>query len=426
MALVVRVAAIASCLIILLVTCSAPLRMQSGSALRGAVAPARALTPFPALDLETVRVQPTRRPSSGVVVLPSPVTLPSPSPVLDTALNAQYTSSESLPLQPVNSALSIALDAYLQQLAASNFFSGAVLVAAKGQVLLSKGYGFANYETQQAATAQTRFRLASVTKQFTAAAILLLQNDSKLRVEDPICNYLANCPLQWQTVTIHHLLTHTSGIANYTDFAIFAQIETNSMSTDEIIALFRDLPLNFPPGSAFAYGNSGYVLLGKIVEQVSGQRYADFVQSRIFAPLGMADSGYDIGDMHALNGTRGYAGVAAPALALNTSTLHAAGALYASVEDLYRWDQALYTDTLLPATARAQFFSPNLSNYAYGWKVVGLQGGRFIYHPGNISGASTFIARYPDQQVTVIVLSNIEWVNAEGIAGHLAQVVLGN
>jgi CubicO group peptidase (beta-lactamase class C family) len=198
------------------------------------------------------------------------------------------------------------------------------------------------------------------------------------------------------------------------------------MSTDEIIALFRDLPLNFPPGSAFAYGNSGYVLLGKIVEQVSGQRYADFVQSRIFAPLGMADSGYDIGDMHALNGTRGYAGVAAPALALNTSTLHAAGALYASVEDLYRWDQALYTDTLLPATARAQFFSPNLSNYAYGWKVVGLQGGRFIYHPGNISGASTFIARYPDQQVTVIVLSNIEWVNAEGIAGHLAQVVLGN
>ncbi|NJM08299.1 serine hydrolase, partial [Candidatus Gracilibacteria bacterium] len=175
MVLLVRVAAIASCLIILLVTCGAPLRMQSSDGLRGALAPAAAFTPFPAVELPTAS-QRAMRPTTPAVVPPTLAPLPSPGPVIDTiGLSGQYNSSPSGIIQPIDSQLGSVLDAYLQQLAASNFFSGAVLVAEQGQVLLSKGYGFANYETQQPASAQARFRLASVTNSSQQPAILLLQ-----------------------------------------------------------------------------------------------------------------------------------------------------------------------------------------------------------------------------------------------------------
>src|SRR5438552_78915 len=167
-------------------------------------------------------------------------------------------------------------------------FMGTVLVAQDGKILLDKGYGFANLECEIPNTPTTKFRLGSITKQFTAASILLLEERGKLKVEDPVKKYLPTAPAAWDKVTIFHLLTHTAGIPNTPDFA-----GMSISSTAENVARFRDKPLDFQPGERWNYSNSGYILLGLLIEWLSGERYADFVRENIFAPLGMKDSGYD-------------------------------------------------------------------------------------------------------------------------------------
>jgi CubicO group peptidase (beta-lactamase class C family) len=314
-----------------------------------------------------------------------------------------------------------AMDGYLTDLMGSGRFSGAVLVAQGGQVLLSKGYGLA--DTMQVApnTPQTRFRLASMSKQFTAVAILILQAQGRLNLNDPACTYLPSCPDAWGPITIRHLLTHSSGLPNYTDFAGFDGSAGQATTPDELISRFRDMPLRFAPGSAFSYGNSGYVLLGRIIEQVSGQSYGDFLRTAIFEPLGMNDSGYDDGSVaRAVS----YSRIGQIAFGINTTTLFAAGGLYSSVDDLYKWDQALYSDRLLPANLRNEMFTPAMQNYGYGWFIQQRSGRRVIYHPGWISGAATYSAHLPDQGLTVIVLSNLETANVQGISDQLIELAL--
>jgi CubicO group peptidase (beta-lactamase class C family) len=309
-----------------------------------------------------------------------------------------------------------------------NRFSGSVLLARDGQPIVSRGYGLANIENDVSNTPQTVFRLGSVTKQFTAMAILLLQERGKLSVNDPICKYLSDCPQTWQPITIKNLLTHTAGIPNYTDFPDFTKTAAAETTTAELITRFRDKPLQFALGEKFAYSNSGYYLLGAIIERVSGKSYPDFLQENIFAPLGMKHTGYDNPVRIIKNRAAGYARTndgfinAAP---ISMSTAYAAGALYSTVEDLLLWDQSLYTEKLVSRKSLDEAFTPFKSNYGYGWSIGKRYDRQVIAHGGGIFGFSSYIARYPADHVTVIVLSNVEGAPSGEIANSLAAIVFG-
>lgn len=365
--------------------------------------------------------------SSWAPVGPQPTILPSVTPegpaVATTPLIAVM---EPVQPTPTPSLVDIAeqIDGYLRNLTEQGQFRGAVLVATQERILVARGYGLANAERNLPNTAQTRFRIASISKPITAVAILQLQAAGKLAVDESVCQYLPDCPTAWQAVTLHHLLTHTSGIPNYTDFANFAEVELSPVTPRQLVSRFRNLPLDFVPGSAYRYSNSNYVVLGLIIEAVSGQPYADYIRDNIFVPAGMINSGYDTGDASVLNGTVGYLGPGIErSIPIDTSNLYSAGGLYSTVEDLYRFVQALNSGQLLPANELAKMYTPNRSNYGYGWKIEERNGRRVIYHPGFISGAVTHLAYYPERQSVVIVLSNMERTNADAIAATIGALL---
>ena len=220
-------------------------------------------------------------------------------------------------------------------------FMGSVLVARDGKVVLDKAYGSANLEWNVPNTPTTKFRLGSITKQFTAASILLLEERGKLKIDDPVKKYMPDAPAAWDKITIFHLLTHTSGIPSFTGFPDYGSKEATPMTPEKLVALFRDKPLEFEPGEKWNYSNSGYVLLGYLIEKISGQSYQDFVQQNIFTPLGMKDSGYDSNSAIIAHRAAGYTpGSHGP---MNSGFIHmsipfSAGALYSTAEDLLRWE----------------------------------------------------------------------------------------
>lgn len=320
------------------------------------------------------------------------------------------------------------VDDYMAAAMRVNRFSGAVLLARDGQPIESRGYGMANIELGVPNSPETVFRLGSVTKQFTGMAIVLLQERGKLSVNDSICKYLSDCPQAWQPITIKNLLTHTAGIPNYTEFPDFTKTAAAETTAAELTNRFRDKPLQFALGEKFAYSNSGYFLLGTIIERASGKPYADFLQENIFAPLGMKQTGYDNPVRIIKNRAAGYARTsdgfinAAP---ISMSTAYAAGALYSTVGDLLLWDQALYTEKFVSRKSLDEAFTPFKSNYGYGWSIGKRFDRQVIAHGGGIFGFSAYIARYPADRVTVIVLSNVEGAPSGEIANSLAAIVFG-
>ena len=320
------------------------------------------------------------------------------------------------------------VDEYVRAAMAVHSFSGSILVAQNGQAIVSKGFGMANIELAVPNTPQTVFRLGSVTKQFTAMAIMILQERGKLRVNDPACQYLPECPAAWQPLTIRHLLTHTAGIPNYTNFPDFVRVAVLPTTSTELVGRLTDKPLEFPPGEKFAYSNSGYYLLGLIIERASGKSYADFLHEAVFTPLGMTHTGYDSPSRILKNRAAGYArqaGVIVNAAYMDMTLPYAAGGLYSTTEDLLRWDQALYTGTLVSEKSLDEMFTPYKGGYGYGWSI----GRKFdrpeISHGGGIYGFATEIARFPADRVTVIVLSNVETAPAGRMATDLAAIVFG-
>jgi CubicO group peptidase (beta-lactamase class C family) len=328
-----------------------------------------------------------------------------------------------------NQALTARVDEYLNALVRQDRFSGAILLARDGKVLLSKGYGMANFEDETPNTPQTKFRLGSITKQITAMATLILQERGKLSVQDSVCKYVENCPPGWQPVTIHHLLTHTSGIPNVTSFPDFRKIKMFPSSPLESIAAFKDKPLEFAPGEKFTYSNSGYILLGYIVERAAGQAYADFLRENIFQPLGMKNTDYDVNSAivkHRASGyTRGANGIA-NADYINMTIPFAAGGLYSTVEDLYLWDRAFYTEKLVSKKSLEAMNTPFKNGYGYGVGIGEQYGLKVIEHGGGIEGFSTDLARFPVENATVIVLSNIESANTGGVAKRLGGILLSD
>jgi CubicO group peptidase (beta-lactamase class C family) len=324
--------------------------------------------------------------------------------------------------------------AYLDGLSSQNQITGAVRVEKDGVVLVEAGYGLADEAHAIANTPATRFRIGSNTKQFTAMAILLLQDDGQLGVDDPICRYLINCPDSWQPITIQELLDHSSGIPDYINSAGFPSYIGTPATVDQLIARFRDWPLDFTPGSQWSYSNSGYLLLGAIVTHVSGLAYADFLRQRIFTPLQMADTDYDVDVPPLGTHATGYLGPGVEPVFLAMSEFDAAGALASTVGDLSRWNQALEQGTIGSAAARAAMFTPHIAcpsggcalgsdiGYGDGWFIANVDGARYDYHWGRIDGFKSSNGFYPDAHVTVILLSNLETVDTFGIASELGTV----
>ena len=320
------------------------------------------------------------------------------------------------------------VDEYIAAQMQVNQFSGAVLIAREGKVLVRKGYGMANREWEVPNTPLTKFRLGSITKQFTSAAILLLEERGKLTTEDSICKYLEPCPAPWQPVTIHHLLTHTSGIPSYTGLPNYMRTSGHARTKEEMVALFRDLPLEFAPGERFKYNNSGYFLLGIIIEKISGQDYAAFLRANIFDPLEMKDSGYDVTATVLPRRAAGY--TRRDNVILNSDYIdmgqpYSAGSLYSTVDDLYKWDQALEARKLLSAKSYEKWWTPYKDNYAYGW-AIGAGARQSQSHGGGIPGFSTDIARFPEQKATVVVLANLASAGASRIGRDLAAILFGD
>ena len=309
-------------------------------------------------------------------------------------------------------------------------FSGTILVARDGKPIVSKGYGMANIELNVPNTPEKIFRLGSITKQFTGMAIAMLQERGKLSVSDPMCNYFTDCPEIWKPITIKHLLNHTSGITNYTAFPDFAKTTVMPVTTAAMADRLKKEKLEFVPGEKMSYSNSGYFLLGNIIEKVSGKSYEDFLQENIFTPLGMKQSGYDDPLRMIPNRAAGYqkqAGKVINASYMDMSVPYAAGSLYSTTGDLLIWDQALYTEKLVTKKTLDEIFTPwkGDAGYGFGWNIGKRFDRRQISHGGGIYGFATQIARFPDDRVTVIVLSNIQSAPAGNIANNLAAIVFG-
>ena len=329
------------------------------------------------------------------------------------------------------------VDNYLSQLASMGAITGSVLLARGNTVLLSKGYGLADEENNIPNTPQTRFRIGSNTKQFTAMAILILQERGKLHVQDHLCLYITDCPQDWQTITLQQLLTHTSGIPDYINSPEFPPLIGTPATPEQLIDRFKNEPLLFPPGTRWSYSNSGYTLLGYIIEKVSGETYARFLQENIFDPLQMHDTGYDTNNPQPPAHANGYLSPHVKPVYLDMSEFYAAGALYSTVEDLYRWDRALLTDQLVSQKTIDAMFTPYIPcpqggcalssdvGYGYGWFIADESNHRLIYHWGRIDGFRTSNGFYPEDGVIVVLLSNLETTDVWGISDHLGRMLVG-
>ena len=307
-------------------------------------------------------------------------------------------------------------------------FMGTVLVARGADVILSKGYGSANLEWDIPNTPATKFRLGSITKQFTAASILLLEERGKLKIDDPIKKHLTDAPAAWDKITIYNLLTHTSGIPNFTSLPDYKTLQPFDSPVAKTIATFRDKPLDFQPGEKMSYSNSGYLVLGHLIETVTGGSYEKFVTDNIFTPLSMKDSGYDSNTAIIARRAAGYVpstGGAVNAGFIHMSIPHAAGALYSTTEDLLRWEQALFGGKVVSPASLAKMTTPFKSDYALGVVVQTAGGRRVVQHGGGIDGFNTFLAYYPDDKLTVAVLANINGQTPNQIAAKLADLAHG-
>lgn len=311
-----------------------------------------------------------------------------------------------------------------------------VIVVKDGKTVFRKAYGAADVAARTPMTPGTVLRLGSITKQFTAVAILMLADEGKLALNDPITRFFPDYPTGGKVITVEHLLTHTSGIASYTSKPDYVARMAKDLTVAQMIDGFKNDPLEFEPGTKFNYNNSGYFLLGAIIEKVSGMTYASFLEQRIFTPLGMKDTAYEGAGRSGAPRAAGYSaqekgfGLAQP---LSMSQPYAAGALVSTVDDLAKWDAAIASGKLLKAASWKMAFTPyklspeNSTDYGYGWAVGKLQGAPMVHHGGGINGFRTYALRLPQQNVFVAVLANSDSGNGhpEVLAKKAAALAMG-
>ncbi len=318
-------------------------------------------------------------------------------------------------------------DRYLEACAREGNFSGAVLMARKGKILISKGYGAANAELNVRNSPSTIFRLGSLSKQFTAMAIMQLQERKRLSVHDPLSKYIPDYP-EGGRITLHHLLTHTAGIPNLTELPEYEAYMVNPSPLLKTIDLFKNRALDFPPGEKYKYSNSGYIILSQVIEQASGKSYESFITDNIFKPLAMKNSGYDHQEIVLKNRASGYALTDEGLMNspyIDMSIPSGGGALYSTVGDMYLWDRALYRDALVSRESLDAIFTPDKEGYGYAWIIANLNGRRIITHNGSVNGFLTHIARYVDDDACIVILSNIANAPVNEIGRDLKAILFG-
>jgi CubicO group peptidase (beta-lactamase class C family) len=321
------------------------------------------------------------------------------------------------------------LDALIDAYAKLYKFNGSALVAKNGVILLNKGYGYRNATDKVANNEQTIFQLGSVTKQFTSAVILKLQEEKKLSVSDKLSKYFPGYP-KGDSITIEQLLTHTSGIYNYTNDGKFMANEvTKSANREMMMALFKDKPLDFSPGSSWSYSNSGYSLLGYIIEAVTKKPYEQAVRKYIFTPLKMTHSGFDFTHLKSNEKAIGYfklndkEKVEAPIV--DSSVSFSAGAIYSTIGDLYLWHKALQKNSILSREQQEKAYTPVKNRYGYGWSIDSIEGKRRVSHGGGIHGFITTIARVPEDDICIVLLSNASNTTVGEISKSIFAILYG-
>lgn len=306
-------------------------------------------------------------------------------------------------------------------------FSGSVLVAKGGKIVLHKGYGYSHEEQKIPNDEHTVFCIASITKTFTAALILKLQEQGKLSVKDNVSKFMPGFP-NGEKITIHHLLTHTSGISDYLKDKGFQSIDQSKPVTlEEMINFFKSKPLDFEPGTSFRYSNSGYTMLGYIIEKVTGLLYADALTNYIFKPLHMEHTGYGPPQGNYNKLATGYMMIyknfTRTSLVVHASIAYATGAIYSTVGDLYKWHQALQQKKFLTEQTLTAAYKKDKGNYGYGWFTDTLYGRQRVSHDGNIPGYKSNINRFPQDDVCVIALSNSNNSSVGGLVRNVVNIL---
>jgi len=320
------------------------------------------------------------------------------------------------------------INLFLEKTYPANEPGAAVLAMIDGKIILRKGYGMANLELGIPIKPEMVFRIGSITKQFTAVAIMKLAEEGKLSVTDDITKYLKGYPTHGHKITIHHLLNHTSGIKSYTNVQKFLSLMRKDMTVKELIDSFKNQPMDFAPGERFLYNNSGYVLLGAIIEKVSGKNYETYIHENIFKPLGMNSSYYGINTRIIPLRASGYKkekNEFKNADYLSMTLPYAAGSLLSTVDDLHRWYQALEAGKVLSQKSLEQMYTPTklnngkTQNYGYGWSLGTSFEEKIIHHGGGINGFTTYALRVPEKKVFVTVLTNFP--GRQATAGYVSK-----
>jgi CubicO group peptidase (beta-lactamase class C family) len=328
-----------------------------------------------------------------------------------------------------------AIDLYVQSELQRQHIPGiSLLVARNGNITRAQGYGWANVELQVPVKPETVFQSGSVGKQFTATAVMMLVEEGKIRLDDSVTKYIEGAPVSWKLVTIRELLSHTAGFTDYPKNFDFRKDYTEA----QLLKIVEGIPLAFPPGTKWSYSNLGYLTLGIVIHQVTGKFYGDFLQERIFQPLGMTTTRIISEADIVPNRASGYRLVKGQlknqewvSPTLNTT---ADGALYFSILDLAKWDAALYTERLLKRTSLDEMWTvtklkngePNPGHYGFGWDILNKHGHRVIEHGGAWQGFKSHISRYVDDKLTVVVLANLEQADPGVIADHVAELCLNS
>jgi len=324
------------------------------------------------------------------------------------------------------------VDDYVRAQMQERHIPGAAIAVVKdGRIVKAEGYGLANVELNVPATKETVFEIGSVTKQITAAAIMLLVEEGKINADEKIGKYLPDTPQLWSKVTVRHLLTHTSGVKSYTGLSGFEL--TKRLKRDEFVKAIGAHPLEFEPGERYIYSNSGYNLLGFIIESVTGKSYWDFMSERIFKPLGMNQTANRDPQFIVPNRADGYEWENNKLVGrdYDLTDVFSAGAIVSTVLDLAKWDAALRGDAFLKKESKAQIWTPVVLNdgkpypYGLGWNVTEFRGHRLVSHGGQTAGFAANISRYVDDNLTVIVLTNLGNIGLGGtIARGIAKIYL--
>lgn len=318
------------------------------------------------------------------------------------------------------------MDELINSYVANKQFTGTVLIAKGDEILLSKGYGAASIAWNIPNSPATKFRIASVSKQFTAAAILLLAEDGKLALDDSVARHLPHAPATWRPVTLFQLLAHTSGMGDYHAYAEYA--ESTPRTSEQLMAMIRKHPLESRPGKRFAYSNSGYATLGAVIEKVSGLSYCKFMQDRVFTPLSMHDTGCDANADVIAGRASGYVnerGRMSNAPHYDMGEMFADGGLYSTVGDMRRWQEALYNGKLLSAGSLEMMTTPHTPAYGLGLEVESAPAETVYGHGGHLNGFTSRISYRPRDGLHVIVLSNMGMGYASGLGSKLRSVASG-